>query len=41
LVVIERGQIIEVGRHAELLEKGGSYARLHRVNLEMAQSMAQ
>jgi len=41
LVVIERGQIIEVGRHAELLEKQGSYARLHRVNLEMAQSMAQ
>lgn len=41
LVVIERGHIIEVGRHAELLEKQGSYARLHRVNLEMAQSMAQ
>jgi len=41
LVVIERGQIIEVGRHSELLEKRGSYARLHRVNLEMAQSMAQ
>jgi ATP-binding cassette subfamily B protein len=40
LVVIERGQIIEVGCHAELLEKQGSYARLHRVNLEMAQSMA-
>ena len=35
LVVLERGQIAEIGNHAELLEKQGSYARLHRINLEM------
>lgn len=35
LVVLERGQIVEMGSHAELLEKQGTYARLHRTNLEM------
>jgi ATP-binding cassette, subfamily B, bacterial len=35
LVVVERGLIIEVGPHDELLQRGGTYARLHRAQLEM------
>lgn len=30
LIVLERGKVVEVGRHAELLEKGGVYARLYQ-----------
>ncbi|HCJ29605.1 MAG TPA: multidrug ABC transporter ATP-binding protein, partial [Pseudomonas sp.] len=28
LVVIDKGQVIEAGTHAELIERGGLYARL-------------
>ena len=35
LVVIENGRIVEIGKHDELLEAGGSYARLHRAQMEM------
>ncbi|HYN83778.1 MAG TPA: ABC transporter transmembrane domain-containing protein [Pyrinomonadaceae bacterium] len=31
IVVIERGRIIETGRHAELLERGGVYRRLYEL----------
>jgi ATP-binding cassette subfamily B protein len=38
LVVMENGQITEIGRHDELLEQSGTYARLHRAQLELHQS---
>jgi ATP-binding cassette subfamily B protein len=40
LVVIERGQIVEIGRHDELVKADGTYARLHRAQMEVAQGCA-
>jgi len=31
IVVMEQGEIIETGTHAELLVKEGAYANLHRM----------
>jgi ATP-binding cassette, subfamily B, bacterial MsbA len=31
IVVLEQGKIVEIGAHAELLERGGAYANLHRM----------
>jgi ATP-binding cassette, subfamily B, bacterial MsbA len=31
IVVIERGRVVESGRHAELLERGGVYRRLYEL----------
>ncbi len=36
LVVLEQGRVTEVGRHDDLLERGGTYSRLHNAQLEMA-----
>jgi ATP-binding cassette, subfamily B, bacterial len=35
LVVVERGQIAEIGKHAELLLEEGPYARLHKAQMEL------
>ena len=39
LVVMQRGQIVEIGKHDELLAQGGVYSRLHQVQMEMAQEI--
>ncbi|MBP7146167.1 MAG: ATP-binding cassette domain-containing protein [Acidobacteria bacterium] len=36
--VLEAGRIVESGRHAELLQRGGLYARLHALQAERASS---
>jgi subfamily B ATP-binding cassette protein MsbA len=43
IVVMEAGQIIEIGSHTDLLQRGGAYARLYQMGLnqpEKADSLA-
>jgi ATP-binding cassette, subfamily B, bacterial len=39
LVVIERGNIVEIGSHDQLLDRGGTYSRLHQAQVEMAREI--
>jgi ABC-type multidrug transport system fused ATPase/permease subunit len=34
-VVLERGEITEIGTHSELLERSGAYARLYQAQIRM------
>ena len=36
IVVMERGKIVEVGQHHELLKSRGAYSRLHKAQAELA-----
>lgn len=34
IIVLDRGEIVEIGKHEELLRKGGFYARLHEMQFK-------
>jgi subfamily B ATP-binding cassette protein MsbA len=40
IVVLERGRLVEIGAHAELLAKGGSYAKLYRTQFAAERAQA-
>uniref|UniRef100_A0A7C4LNN0 ABC transporter ATP-binding protein n=1 Tax=Schlesneria paludicola TaxID=360056 RepID=A0A7C4LNN0_9PLAN len=39
IVVIERGRIVEIGTHDELLARDGAYAALHRAQVELTKDI--
>ena len=41
IVVLQKGEIVENGTHAELLSKGGVYAQLHRIQFEWNESVSE
>jgi len=40
IVVLEQGQIVELGTHRELLARDGVYARLHRIQFSLSSTTA-
>ena len=40
IVVLDDGRIVEIGTHAELVEKGGLYARLAKIQFEQGASLS-
>jgi ATP-binding cassette subfamily B protein len=40
LVVLDKGQIVEVGKHEELLARGGAYFRLYQAQQRQAENDA-
>jgi subfamily B ATP-binding cassette protein MsbA len=40
IVVLEAGRIVEIGRHAELLARGGLYSHLYRIQFATTEAMS-
>lgn len=41
IVVLDGGRVVEIGRHAELLQRRGHYARLHALQFDLGDGPAQ
>jgi ATP-binding cassette subfamily B protein len=40
ILVLDKGEVKEMGTHAELLEHGGHYAKLHKMQFETKAAIA-
>jgi ATP-binding cassette subfamily B protein len=40
ILVMDHGEVVEQGRHADLLQKGGLYARLYQRQFEPVDELA-
>ena len=41
IVVLQKGRIVEIGTHAELLERAGVYAQLHRIQFDWNETVSE